>query len=83
MYQYRLGTNVLKNSFATKDLAVLVNKASMNQQCGLAAANAKHNLGHKQQSKQEAEVFIPLYSVIVRPHLKYYVLSGAPQYRHT
>ncbi|KAK4825800.1 hypothetical protein QYF61_002384 [Mycteria americana] len=55
MHQYRLGTNVLKNSFATKDPAVLVNKVSTNQQCALAAANAKHILGRKQESRQQAE----------------------------
>ena len=74
MHQYRLGTNVLKNSFATRDPAVLVNTVSMNQQRTLAAANANNILGHKQESRQQAEVTIPLYSV--SPHLKYYVQSG-------
>lgn len=74
MYQYRLGTNVLKNSFATKDPAVLMNKERMNQQCAPAAANANHILGRKQ-----AEVIISLYSVTVRPDLKYCVHSGALQ----
>jgi len=59
IHQHGLGTNVLKNSFATKNLAVLVNKVSMNQQSALAAANAKHILGRKQEPSQQAAVILP------------------------
>lgn len=58
---------------------VLGTKVSVNQPCALAAANFKHILGRKQESRQQAEVIIPPYSV--RPYLKYYVQSGAPQYK--
>lgn len=51
----------------------------MNQQYALGATNATLTLGHKQKSTQQAqtEVIVLLYTVIIRPDLKYYVQSGA------
>lgn len=46
MHQYGLGANYLENSFAEKDLEVLVDmKVTTNQQCALARKQASSLLG--------------------------------------
>ena len=65
---------MIEHNPAEKDLGVLVyGKQDMRQQCVLTAKKANHILGCTEQSvaNSSREVILPLYSVLVRPHLEY------------
>ncbi|KAK4821756.1 hypothetical protein QYF61_000817 [Mycteria americana] len=84
MHQYMLGATQLQNSFAENDLGFLVDtKFNRSQQCALVAEKANSILGciRRSVASRLRGVSLPIYSVLVRPHLKYCVQFWAPQYK--
>jgi len=69
MHQYRLGADLLE-----RDLGILVDDSlTMSQQCALVAKKANGILGYikKSVASRSREIFLPLYSALVKPHLEY------------
>jgi len=74
--QHRLGYTQLGSSSLERELGVLAdNKLDVSEQCAAVAKKANRMLGciNKGINSRDKEVIIPLYSVLVTPHLEYCV----------
>jgi len=82
--KYRLGRERIENSPEEKDLEVqLDEKINVIQQCMLTAQKANLILGciKRRVASRLREGILPLYSVLVRPHLESCLQLWSPQHR--
>ncbi|PKU39224.1 hypothetical protein llap_10476 [Limosa lapponica baueri] len=83
-HKYKPGEEWLESSPAERHLGVLIDsRLNRSEQRALAAEKANHILGCIRHSvtSQSKEVIIPLYSVLVQPHLEYSVQFWTLQFK--
>ncbi|CAM5149037.1 unnamed protein product [Natator depressus] len=81
---YKLETHHLEVTEEEKDLRVLVDhRMTMSHQCDMAVKKANAVLGciRRGISSRDKEVLVPLYKVLVRPHLEYCAQFWSPMFK--
>lgn len=81
MYQHMLGSTSMESSRADKDLGLLVDpRLNVSQQC---TEKANDILGciRRSVTNKSRKVILPLYSVLLRSHMEYWVQFLAPEYK--
>ena len=84
-HRYRLGREWLESSSEERNLGVSVDeRLNMCRQCVPAAQKASRILGciKRRVTSREREVILPLYSVLVKLHLKYCIQIWGTQHKN-
>ena len=79
--EYKMGDAVLGRTAQEKDLGVTFSAdMEVSEQCGIAASKGNQILGLIRRSitYKEKQLIVPLYKVIVRPHLEYCIQAWTP-----
>lgn len=83
VYHYRLGADLMENSFVEKDLWVLMDSKDHEPERCLCGQELSGILRHirKNIASRSREVVLPHYSALIRPCLEYCNQSQIPQYK--
>ena len=83
-HSYKIGDTWISKTMSEKDLEIVVDhKLNMSQHCDVATKKANAILGCINRSvfSKSHKVLVPLYSALVRPHLKYCVQFWTPHFK--
>ena len=79
--EYKMGDALLGRTVQEKDLGVIFSAdMKVSEQCGIAASKGNQILGliRRTMAYKEKQLIVPLYKVIIRPHLEYCIQAWRP-----
>ena len=83
--EYKMGDAVLGRTAQEKDLGVTFSAdMKVSEQCRIAASKGNQVLGliRRTITYKEKQLIVPLYKVIVRPHLEYCIQAWRPYHKN-